>query len=125
VHPRLYVARAELRIAVTGDLDGAIADCEKAIAISPHFFEAYFQRAIAFAAKGNYSAAHQDIDAMVAKNPTEPYAYRRRAEFKYMMGDFADAAADYARAISFSKSDPNYAHLFRWGCIASRQNRSA
>jgi tetratricopeptide (TPR) repeat protein len=55
------------------DLDGAIADYNRAIELDPKFAAAYFHRGIAKQAKGDLKAAIGDINGAIERNDQDFY----------------------------------------------------
>ena len=51
------------------DLDGAIADYDKAISLDPENVEAYYKRGVAEHTKGSFDAAIEDFTAAIRLNP--------------------------------------------------------
>ncbi|RRH94787.1 hypothetical protein EH240_26225 [Mesorhizobium tamadayense] len=62
---------------------------------------AYFKRAYAWAAKGDYDRAISDSDAAININPKYAVAYYNRGIFWSDKGDNRRAIADFGQAISF------------------------
>ena len=46
-----------------GDLDGAIADCTRAIELNPKYAHAYYNRGITKKAEGDLEGANADLDS--------------------------------------------------------------
>jgi len=91
-----------------GDLDGAIADFDKAIRMIPTIWQFYSDRAVARSAKGDRDGAIADYSRVINLSPKEPFAYANRGLEREGKGDLAGAISDASYAISL---DPNYA----WG----------
>jgi tetratricopeptide (TPR) repeat protein len=87
-----------------GDLDKAIADFTKAIAINPEDFNAYYNRGLALANKGAFDKAIADFTKAIKINPNFAYTYGHRGKVWYDKKDYDKAIADYTKAI---KLDPN------------------
>ena len=83
-----------------GDLDGALADYNQAIALDPHNTEALNRRALAERDKGNWDAALADFNAVLAYAPDNADAYSNRGYVKQTKGDLDGALADYTEALS-------------------------
>src|SRR5436190_408696 len=58
----------------SGDLDGAIADCTKAIELNPRFVPAYYNRGVARASKGDLDGAIADCTKVIELDPCIPLA---------------------------------------------------
>ena len=89
-----------------GDLDGAIADFNRAIGIDPKYAPAYNNRGAAKLIKGDLDGAIADFNRAIGINPKNALAYYNRGVGKGNKGDLEGAVADYNRAIEI---DPNYA----------------
>ena len=89
-----------------GDLDGAMADYNRAIEIDPKCAEAYINRGNAKSEKGNPDDAIVDLSRAIEINPKFAEAYNNRGVAKGKKGDLDGEIADYSRAIEI---DPNYA----------------
>ena len=105
-----FRAYGELR---TGDLNGAIADYDRAIQLNPKFAVAYCNRGVAKVQKGDLDGAIADCDKAIQLNPklAEAYwAYCNRGVVKERKGDLNGALADYNQAIELN---PKYAVVYR------------
>ena len=103
-----------------GDVDEAIADLTKTIAINPVFDDAYFYRAIAYRNKGRFSEAVSDLDHFLEVHPGNAEAYCNRANAYAASGQSEAALTDYARAITLNK-DYSEAYLNRANVYYSRK----
>jgi tetratricopeptide (TPR) repeat protein len=82
-----------------GDLDGAIADLDRAIE-QAHEPGMYVQRAEAKMMKGDLDGAIQDYDELIARHPSGLGAfYLSRARLKFKKADYDGAIADCKAAI--------------------------
>jgi tetratricopeptide (TPR) repeat protein len=93
-----------------GEVDRAIADYDKVVAIMPHYADAYYNRGIAFEMKGDISRAIVDYGRAIRNNPRDHDAYRNRGDAYRGRSDYARAIADYTRAIALK---PNDASLYQ------------
>ena len=100
-----YALRAAAR-RDKGDLDGAIADYGKVIAISPSA-ENYASRASVKRQKGDLDGAIADYGRVIEVDPSA-HNYGVRASARSQKGDLDGAIADYDKAIEISPSAPNY-----------------
>jgi len=82
-----------------GDLDGAIADFNRAIGIDPKYAPAYNNRGAAKLIKGDLDGAIADFNRAIGINPKNALAYYNRGVGKGNKGDLEGAVADYNRAI--------------------------
>jgi len=80
-----------------GDLDGAIADYDRAIELDPKLAISYHNRVLAQKAKG-------DLDAGIVRgfSPTRGEYYINRGITKEGKGDHDGAIADYNRALELA-----------------------
>ena len=86
------------RAAVYGtqkNYDKALADADRAIALSPKAWRRYLERAVLYQRTGQYAEAIGDLDSAVALQPNEIELLRRRAYLKVVASRFDDAVADY------------------------------
>jgi len=78
-----------------GDLDGALADCNKAIEIKPDFIEAYCGRGYLNQCKGDLDGALADYNKAIEMNPKLAPVYFARGLLNYDSHKFTDALADF------------------------------
>jgi hypothetical protein len=93
-----------------GDLDGAIAAFDRAIAASPEAGLAYLNRGLAYERKGARDRAFADLDRAVRQRPNSARAHYNRSLALYRRGEKDRAAADAARAVEL---DPRYSAVIR------------
>lgn len=106
--PMLLTDRASLYI-VQGNLDVAIADCDKAIYLSGGKIAiAYNNRGYAHALRGDLEQALADCNRALEMSPRYYYAYGSRAYTYFLMGNFDAALADFQAALDI-KPDHDYA----------------
>jgi tetratricopeptide (TPR) repeat protein len=101
-----------------GDLEGAIADYDRAIQLDPKDAAIYNNRGLAKQAKGNLDAAIVDFNRAIQLNPKDAVACSNRGNAKRDKGDLDGAIADYNRAIRF---DPKYAYAYYDRGLAKKQ----
>jgi tetratricopeptide (TPR) repeat protein len=101
-----------------GDLDGAIADYDRAIQIDPKDAAIYNNRGLAKQAKGDLDAAIVDFNRAIQLNPKDAVAYSNRGNAKRDKGDLDGAILDYNRAI---RLDPKYAYAYYNRGLAKKQ----
>jgi len=94
-----------LKQAWEGDLDGAIAAFDRAIAIAPNLSTAYLNRGLAYDRQGDEARAIADLDRAVQYAPRSAQAHYNRSVLLRKIGDNRRASADEARAV---KLDPRY-----------------
>jgi len=90
------------------DLDGAIADCTKAIELKPDFEGAYCLRGIAKKDKGDFDSSIEDYNKAIELKPAFDRLsadYNGRCNAKRGKGDFDGAIADCTKAIELVPDD--------------------
>jgi tetratricopeptide (TPR) repeat protein len=104
LHPQNWLAWNMRGLAreASGDLDGAIADFDAALAIDPAYGVAYVNRGRARVGKGDVRGAVQDWDRALALNPTAREARLNRGGARLMLGDAQGAVEDLERAVQDS-----------------------
>ena len=79
-HPRFYGDRGNL-LAQSGDLEGAIADLNKAIEIDPKYAKAYADRGIVHVMRGEETAAELDFKNCFELDKTLEFQVERAARY--------------------------------------------
>lgn len=92
-----------------GDLDGAIADFNRAAELNPKDDAPYYNRAQAKRLKNDTAGAIADYTKAIELGSTNPAAYNNRANARAETNDRAGAIADYTRAIELK---PDYARAY-------------
>jgi tetratricopeptide (TPR) repeat protein len=82
-----------------GDIDGAIADFDRAIQLRPDLASAWLNRGGAKYRKQDLAGAVADFDRAAALDPSRPLAAANRAVVRLLQGDAAGAEADATKAI--------------------------
>ncbi|MFN2542122.1 MAG: tetratricopeptide repeat protein [Chthoniobacterales bacterium] len=98
-----YVIRGTGR-AGKGDVDGAIADCNKAIKINPKHALAYNNRANNKMQKRDFDGALADCNKSIALDPKSPLPYYNRGYAYMNKGQAGKALADFNKAIQMQPS---------------------
>jgi Flp pilus assembly protein TadD len=93
---------------------GAIADCTKAIELSPQSSLPYRMRAYAELAYGDLQAAIEDGTRAIDLNPQQHDAYYVRGTARQFSGDFEGALADLNRAIQLDPKNPGPYNARAW-----------
>jgi len=93
-----FFYRAYIRFDL-GDKQGAIADFNQVIAISPKDAYAYYNRGKAKSDLGDKQGAIADYNQVIAISPKDAYAYTNRGADKDYLGDKQGAIADFSQAI--------------------------
>ncbi|WP_066825703.1 tetratricopeptide repeat protein [Sphingomonas mali] len=94
-----------LALAWRGDLDGAIAAFDQAIALKPKFAFAYLNRGLAYQREGNAARAAADLDLAIKYAPYAARGYYNRSVLRREQGNRRGADADANRAVQL---DPDY-----------------
>jgi tetratricopeptide (TPR) repeat protein len=92
-----------------GDLDGAIADFNRAAELNPKDDAPYYNRAQAKRLKNDTAGAIADYTKAIELGSTNPAAYNNRANARVETNDRDGAIADYTRAIELK---PDYARAY-------------
>src|SRR6266446_5748881 len=92
-----------------GDLDGAIADCNRAIGLDSKYAKAYRNRGVAKAGKGDLDGAIADYNRAIELDSKYADAYNNRASAEQAKGDPNSAIADYNRVVELA---PKYADAY-------------
>ena len=92
-----------------GDLDGAIADFDRAIELNPKDDAPYYNRAQAKRLKKDTAGAIADYTRAIELGSTNPAAYNNRGNARSENNDRDGAIADYTRAIELK---PDYARAY-------------
>lgn len=80
-----------------GDIDNAISDYTMAIHIDATYYEAYYNRALAYEEKKRFTDAEDDLTRTLALNPTISQAYEARGRMRAAKRDYDGAIADLTR----------------------------
>ena len=83
----------------SGDLEGALADAERAIKLDPRFADAYHLRGMLHFRKQNLEQAVADIDRAIEFNPRLAAAYGNRGFIRLLQGQEARAQEDFDQCI--------------------------
>jgi hypothetical protein len=104
------------RAIVGRDLTGAIADCNRALALNPTITYTRGSRGFAYLKMNNYGAAIADFDAALKGHPENAPSLYGRGLAKSARGDAAGASADLTAA---ERLDPAIVQKFvSWGVNA-------
>jgi tetratricopeptide (TPR) repeat protein len=100
-----------------GDLDGAIADFDRAAELNPKDDAPYYNRAQAKKLKNDTAGAVADYTRAIELGSTNPAAYNNRGNARAENNDQDGAIADYTHAI---KLKPDYARAYYNRAFAKR-----
>ena len=90
---------------ISGDLDGAIADCTAAITLNPNSGQAYYTRGGYRSQKGDIAGAIVDFTAAIKIDPNKARFFRSRADAYAAKGNSESAFADYETALEIDPKD--------------------
>ncbi len=79
------------------DLENAITDYTMALHIDGAYYEAYYNRALAYEDKKRFFDAEEDLTRTLALNPTVSQAYEARGRVRAALHDYDGAIADLTR----------------------------
>src|SRR5262245_56588033 len=100
----MAIVSGELKLR-DGDLDGSIADFNRAISIQPHHPAAYAGRAYVLHRKGDPEGAIADFTRAVELDPKLSTAYAARAFVRMSRGDLDRAIDDFTQALALNRED--------------------
>jgi len=87
-----------------GDLDGALADCEKTIKLDPGEPGGYLNRGLVMYAKGDLDGALADFNKAIELNPKNAWAYYTRGCLHYDTREFTTALGDFRKGCELDPS---------------------
>ena len=93
--PQAFVAAGNAKFKAN-DLDGAVADYSKALAINPKLANAWKFRGLTKSMKGDWNGCLTDLNAAVAIEPRNQDFLATRAFAYVQLGRFTNANADFA-----------------------------
>jgi tetratricopeptide (TPR) repeat protein len=105
-----------------GDLNGAIADFNRAIELDPKDDGAYYNRAQAKWLKKDSAGAITDYNRAIDLGSTNPAAYNNRGNARAKNKDLDGAIADYTKAIELK---PDYAGAYYNRAVAKKDKGDA
>ena len=100
----MAIVSGELKLR-DGDLDGSIADFNRAISLQPRHPAAYAGRAYVLHRKGDPEGAIADFTRAVELDPQLSTAYAARAFVRMSKGDLDRAIEDFTQALALNKED--------------------
>ncbi len=103
-NPALYFKRA-FAYYEQGNLDAALAEYDKAIALDPYNVRILNNRGVVYYDKGELDLALTDYDKAIALDPREATAFNNRGNLYSHKGELGLALADYDKAISLDPSE--------------------
>jgi tetratricopeptide (TPR) repeat protein len=97
--PELYAARASLELKLH-DLDGALADADRAVALAPGAIRALSQRVLVYQRRGEHERALMDVEKLVEVVRDQPTASFATAMASDMAYEDALNLRAYSRALA-------------------------
>jgi tetratricopeptide (TPR) repeat protein len=89
----------------SNDLEGGMADYDKAIQVDPKNLNAYYHRGAAYVSENKLDAAIQDFDKAIGLKPNYANAIWRRGKAYQAKGDLEKAKQDYEKALALGPED--------------------
>ena len=108
--------------AKNGDLDGAMADFDRAIELNPKDDAPYYNRAQAKRLKKDAAGAIADYTRAIELGSQNPAAYNNRGNARAENNDRDGAIADYTRSIELK---PDYARAYYNRAVAKQEKGDA
>jgi tetratricopeptide (TPR) repeat protein len=108
--------------AKNGDLDGAMADFDRAIELNPKDDAPYYNRAQAKRLKKDAAGAIADYTRAIELGSTNPAAYNKRGNARAENNDRDGAIADFTRAIELK---PDYARAYYNRAVVKKEKGDA
>ena len=96
-----FSARAAKRV-TDNDLDGALADYDKALELDPKNLKTCYRRGLVRQTKGDLQGALADYNSVLSHDPKNADAFSNRGFIKQAQGDADGALADYIQALSLN-----------------------
>lgn len=96
-----------------GDLDGALADLNRALSLDPNFAPAYSHRGMVRHERREFDDAIADYSRAIAIEAREATYYNNRGNSLIAKGDIAGAFADFDRSIALAPAHYIDAYLSR------------
>jgi lipoprotein NlpI len=89
-----------------GEYDRAIKDYDQAIALNPHYANAFNNRGNAYRCKGAYGHAIDDYNKAIGLDPYDAKKFKSRGIVGFSMGQFDAARKDLETARQLNPKDP-------------------
>ncbi len=96
------------------DLQGAIADFNRALQLDPENAKAYGNRGIAKMEQGDCDGAIGDFDHVLTLDPKNAGAYAGRGSVNFLARNWTAALRDYKRFCGLSRRNQQYPRLAIW-----------
>lgn len=95
---------AFLASAERGDLDAALADLDRAVALAPDNLGIRIIRGTVHGLRRNYAQAVTDLEHVVSRDPSQMEAWLRLGESQHELRDYDAAVASFTRATDLDSS---------------------
>ncbi|HEY3916057.1 MAG TPA: aspartyl protease family protein [Verrucomicrobiae bacterium] len=95
------------------DINGAMADYNRALELNPRNSEACSDRGDLKAVQGDLAGAIADCTRSLEIDPSYADAYSRRGAAREIRGDFPGALSDFDKVIDLRPEDADYERLYR------------
>ena len=92
----------------TGDIRGALADCDQAISLNPGIVEMYNNRGLIRWKAGDLDGALVDFSRVIKIRRTDAQTYDNRGEVYLDKKQYQLAEADFTRAITLNPREPEF-----------------
>ncbi len=86
---------------LSGDYEGGVQDCTRAIELNPTSSFALSSRAYARLHLGDLDGASTDVERSLELDASNAYAFENRGRLRHVHGDVAGARADFEQALRF------------------------
>ena len=99
--PWIYVGQGDV-LGASGDPESALAAYDKALRIRPDLDDARAKRAGILTRLDRPQEALGELDDVLTRNPAKANLWRARAEAKFQLALYAEAAADFHRSLALA-----------------------
>ncbi|WP_162917336.1 tetratricopeptide repeat protein [Dongia deserti] len=100
----IYVGQGDV-LAASGDLERALASYDKALALRADLDDPRAKRASVLLRLDRPAEALPEFDHVLATHPSKPHLWQARGEAKFQLALYADAVADFERALDLARQD--------------------
>ena len=96
---------------MNGDIQGGLSDFNKALALNPEYYVAYYNRGVTRNMLKDYKGAIEDYTKALTSDTTSEAIYINRADSRTKINDFPGAINDYKKAIKLNPDNAVYYFL--------------
>jgi tetratricopeptide (TPR) repeat protein len=107
------------KLLVQGAHQAALAEFDRALAISPYLAEAHYHRGLAHEATGNVEQALADFDQALRCDPQHAHSFLHRGRIRTEKGELDLALADFDQVMMMRPNDAE-CYLNRGICLARK-----